>query len=136
MKFKELYKGRRSFSKTAQVVDAIKRSKKYDPSVESPEKIRQVQLLETSNQKTYLAATPKNIYKIIDDRRTDKPKVVWSRSRKKIAPNNKLKVSVEVYKSRTDKLVIDRLPEKTNLISKSLFANIDVEKAIDDLLKK
>lgn len=136
MKFKDFYKGLRPFSAENIIKQSIKRSTKFDASVESPENASRVQLLETSNQKTYLVATANNIYKIVDDRRADRPKIAWSRARGKIAPNNTLKVHIEPYKSRTDKLVIDVLPEKTNLVSKSLFTNIDIKEAIEDLLKK
>ena len=135
MKFKDFYKGQRSFCSEDSISQTIKNSKKFNPSVESPESASRVQLLDTSKQKTYLVATSKNIYKIIDDRRSDKPKIAWSRSRSKIAPNNKLNVRIEPYKSRTDKLVIEALPEKSNLVSKNLFTNIGIAEAIEDLLK-
>ena len=92
-------------------------------------------MLETKNQRTYLVATKFNVYKVIDDRRSERPKVAWSRPKETIAPGNKIKIYVEGYKARTDKLVIESLPDKTNLVTKKLFANIELSEALDKLLK-
>ncbi|MCK4507269.1 MAG: hypothetical protein KAU27_01930 [Desulfuromonadales bacterium] len=133
--FKEFYKGKRPFVDAEAVVGTVKKSKKYDPKCENIDKARKVQLFETGNQKTYLVATEKNIYKVLDDRRTVAPKVSWSRSIEKLAANGRIEFEVQPYKERVGRLVLKGVPEKRNLVSKKLFENIDVVTAIDGLVK-
>ncbi len=134
MSFKDFYKGRRSFVDDNSVVDIVKRSKRFNSSTEDLTKAKRVQLLDTSNQRTYLVATNKNIYKILDDRRSDRAKIAWSRAKKSLVSDGNLGVTIRAYKPRTDKLVLNKLPEKTNLISKNLFVNIDATMAVNKLI--
>jgi len=134
MSFQNLYKGLRDFSVNPQVIKTIQNSKRYQPNSEDLSKARMVQLLESRNQRTYLVATNENLYKIIDDRRRNGPKVAWSRSLSSIAPNHQLAVHIEPYKRTIDRLVIDNLPEKQNLVSKKLFRNIELETALKKLV--
>ncbi|MFT7680659.1 MAG: hypothetical protein ACI935_000090 [Moritella dasanensis] len=134
MSFKDTYKGLRLFTDEKKISDAIKQSKRFNQNAENASLAKKVQLLETTNQRTYLVATRKNIYKIIDDRRVDAVRIAWSRPKVDLAQNNKLIVHLESYKTRTDKLIIDSLPDKINLVTKKLFANIEITDALDELL--
>lgn len=135
MSFKDFYKGRRPFLDDDSIVRVIKRSKRFDPSRENLSNAKKLQLLDTSNQRTYLVSTNSNIYKVLDDRRSDRAKIAWSRSRKSLITDGTLGVTVKAYKPRTDQLIINNIPEKKNLISKILFANIDINEAVSNLIK-
>lgn len=136
MTLNELYAGYRPFANDHEIRSTIEQSKYFDNSQEDPEKATKVQLFETSKQRTYLLSTGKRVYKILDDRRSNHPKIVWSRAIDKIFDNFKLKASLEPSSENTCNLKFEEIPDKINLVSMKLFANISFDDAIKNLHNK
>ena len=135
MKIADLYSGQRPFSSDEEIILTIKRSKYFNENEEDLSKARKIQLLDTSKQRTYLISTDKRIYKVLDDRRSDLPKITWSRKIEKVFDGHTLKATLEPRSERSYKLVFDASPDRLNLVSKKLFANIKFEDAISKLVE-
>ncbi len=133
MKIADLYNGYRPFSDDAKIISAVKRSKYFDEAVEDISKAMMVQLFNTRTQRTYLVSTGRRVYKILDDRRSKRPKISWSRRTDKVFDGSKLRATLRPHTELTDKLVLEAVPERKNLVSKNLFANIDFEDEIAKL---
>lgn len=134
MKLKDLYSGLRPFSYDKEIIPTVKRSKYFDANEEDLSKAKKIQLLETSKQRTYLISTGKRVYKVLDDRRSERPKITWSRKIEKVFEGRKLKATLEPSSERCYNLVFDASPDRRNLVSKKLFANIGFEDAVATLM--
>ncbi len=136
MKLADLYSGLRPFSSDEEIVMAVKSSKYFDEKEEDLTKVRKIQLLDTSKQRTFLISTGKRIYKVLDDRRSNAPKVTWSRRIDKVFEGRELKAKLVPRSDRSYNLIFDASPNRLNLITKKLFANIDFNDAISKLIVK
>lgn len=135
MKLADLYSGERPFSSDEKITSTVKWSKYFNANDEDLTKAKKIQLLDTSKQRTYLISTKKRIYKVLDDRRSDRPKIKWSREIGKVFEGKTFKASLEPHSERSFNLVFNVSPERQNLVSKKLFANIDFDKAISKLIE-
>ena len=135
MSLQSFYKGLRDFLSASDISTTIKKSKRFDGSKENIENVKVVQLLDAEKQRTYLVATPENVYKVVDDRRKKGPVVTWSRPVSKVAPNREWKVHIEPYRRTTDYVTISGLPGHSNLVSRKLFKNISLTSALNNLVK-
>lgn len=134
MKLRDLYSGQRPFSNDEEIISTVKRSKYFDSGEEDLSKARKIQLLDTSKQRTYLISTGKRIYKVLDDRRSERPKITWSRKIDKVFEGRDLKATLETRNERTYNLSFNALPDRMNLVSKELFANIEFKDAVAKLI--
>nr|VFK27903.1 MAG: hypothetical protein BECKMB1821G_GA0114241_103128 [Candidatus Kentron sp. MB]VFK31789.1 MAG: hypothetical protein BECKMB1821I_GA0114274_10277 [Candidatus Kentron sp. MB]VFK75564.1 MAG: hypothetical protein BECKMB1821H_GA0114242_10267 [Candidatus Kentron sp. MB] len=130
VRLRELYKGYRPFSDEVSVISTVKSAKAFDAEREDISKAKKVQLLSTLKQRTYLVSTGKRIYKILDDRRLKRPKVVWSRRVDELFKDHNLEATLVSRNEDIFNLVINAAPDKRNLVSKDLFANIDFNEAV------
>lgn len=135
MKLADLYSGQRPFSNDEEIISTVKRSKYFNENEEDLTKAKKIQLLDTSKQRTYLISTEKRIYKVLDDRRSDHPKITWSRKIDKVFEGHTLKANLESRSERSYNLVFDASPDRLNLVSKKLFANIKFDEAISKLVE-
>ncbi len=135
MKIADLYSGQRPFSIDEEIILTVKRSKYFNENEEDLSKAKVIQLLDTSKQRTYLISTIKRIYKVLDDRRSDRPKITWSRKIEKVFDGQTLKATLKPRSERSYKLVFEASPDRLNLVSKKLFANIEFEDAISTLVE-
>lgn len=133
MKFNDLYSGQRPFSNDEKIISTITRSKYYDANNENLSNVTKIQLLDTSKQRTFLISTGKRIYKVLDDRRSEHPKLTWSKKINKVFDGNKLKGKLITKSDRSYNLIFDASPDRMNLVSKKLFTNIKFENAIETL---
>lgn len=133
MNLRDIYYGYRPFSSEEEIIATVKTSKFFDENTEDIKKAKKIQLFETIKQRTFLVATSKRIYKIVDDRRFDKPKLSWSRKINLIFEAGKFKGSLIKRNANTSVLTIEAMPNKTNLVSTKLFANIDFNHAVENL---
>lgn len=135
MKLSDLYSGQRPFSNDKEIISTVKRSKYFNADEENLSRAKKIQLLDTSRQRTYLISTGKRIYKVLDDRRSDRPKLTWSRTIDKVFMGGQLKATLESRNERSYNLVFDASPDRMNLVSKKLFANIEFEDAVAKLIE-
>lgn len=135
MKLADFYSGQRPFSTDNEIVSTVKSSKYFNAINEDLSKAKKIQLLDTSKQRTYLISTKERIYKVLDDRRSDHPKITWSRKIDKVFEGHTLKASLEPRSERSFNLVFDASPDRLNLVSKKLFANIEFDEAISKLIE-
>nr|VFJ87745.1 MAG: hypothetical protein BECKLFY1418A_GA0070994_100246 [Candidatus Kentron sp. LFY]VFJ89405.1 MAG: hypothetical protein BECKLFY1418B_GA0070995_10154 [Candidatus Kentron sp. LFY] len=133
MNLRELYTGHRPFSDNETILAAVRNSSHFDEDAENIGNTGKVQLLSTSKQKTYLVGTAERIYKVLDDRREQHPKVIWSRKIDEVFMGDSPVATLFDYNGRTSNLVVAAVPDKMNLVSKDLFENIGVMDAIAGL---
>ena len=133
MNLKDIYIGYRPFSSDEELISAITNSKRFDASMENIRQAVKIQLYDTEKQRTHLVSTGKRVYKVLDDRRLEHPKIVWSRGLDKIFDGKKLKAQLVEKGEAVDQLVLEAIPDKPNLISKKLFRNMKLEEAFSKL---
>lgn len=91
MRLVDLYSGQRLFSGDKAIISALKSSTLFDESTENLDRTKNIQLLGIPKQRTYLISTAQRVYKVLDDRRIDSPKVTWSRQINKVFEGHTLK---------------------------------------------
>ena len=136
MRFSDLYSGLRDFSDDDEIVSAEERSKNFDAESENLRNATKIQLFDTSTQRSYLVSTGKRVYKILDDRRLDRPKISWSRKIDQIFDGQNFKGTLKARSERSYNLIVDAAPKRNNLVSKKLFANISFEDAVAKLKQR
>ncbi len=129
----DLYRGLRPFAELNEIISTVKRSKYFNSVNEDINNATKIQLLDTSQQRTYLVSTGERIYKIVDDRRSNSPKIQWSRKINKVFDDGKFKGHLIPRSENTYNLVMEAIPDKLNLVSRKLFANIDFADAVANL---
>ena len=129
MDFKNEYFGLRDFKDKEEIIKYVNKSKNFKKAPdENLNNARALQLYETKNQKSWLVRTNKRIYRILDDRRKNKPVINWSSKISEITDeNNQIKMEIKDYKRNTGKIVFEHRPNKEYLYSKKLFINIAIE---------
>lgn len=135
MKVKTFLFGARDLLSKADIVAKIASSKNYQMELEEGDDPSSLLLFESSKQHTWLVATGRRLYCILDDIRNPEPKVNWSISRRALVENGTLKIDLKSReKSSTAGLVDIGLKHQNWLFSKKFFTNKDVADEIRDLV--
>ncbi len=123
--------GRREFKTSSEIAHHITTSKNFRPEEENPTDAHTLLFFETSKQHTWLVATPKRLYCILDDVRKPRPHINWSMSRRKVLEGTKLEVDLKTAPKTQKTGLIDFGPHHRRwLFSKSLFEGESIEEAV------
>ena len=128
MKFAKLFADKEKFRSIEDVKQTIKTSRNYKNETIDTAKV--LNFFSTSKQKSYLVATNKMVYCIVDDAREEQAKVNWSERKLKFA---EMKRSID---PKTDKVGHINFGENHIrwLFTRSIFVNDDVESKISEIL--
>lgn len=136
MKIAEFALGYRSFNDKDAIINFISNSKYYNEKDESPTESDALLIFKTSKQQTWLVASAKRLYIILDDIRKDQPNINRSFSKNHLIDNNhKVSASIE-EKQKSDKtgvLMIEGM-KKGYLFSRMLFSYESIIKKVTGLL--
>lgn len=135
MKVNQLLFGTRDLLGEADIVRSIVSSKNYQGELGESYKPLALLLFETSKQRTWLVATRKRLYCILDDIRNSDPKVNWSMRQSALIKNGTLKIDLNTRdKSPTVGFVDIGTKHKNWLYSKKLFVDKTVGEKIRELI--
>lgn len=133
MKLSELFDINAFFRSETEIKEWIKYSKSYDG--EDPQSAELFMFFSTSKQRTYLAATNKRLYCILDDSRKNSPHINWSMSKNDAVDNNGLLFSIKTKdKSKKTGLVDIGEKHKNWLFSKDLFLSTSIEASMEKFI--
>jgi hypothetical protein len=117
--------GFRPFATPEEIKEQVSRLGRHDTD-EDFKSARTLLILSTSKQQTWLIATNKNLYLVLDDIRKDDPKVQWSVD---IKEAKSTKIEAHDYKKQSG--LIDLGPKHQYwLYTKRFFQNEDIVNAI------
>ena len=129
-----LFGVREHFSK-ADIVSKIVSSKNYQRELEEGDRPSSLLLFETSKQHTWLVATRRRLYCILDDVRNSEPKVNWSMARSALVENGTLKIDLKSRDKSSTAGMVDIGHKHPNwLFSKKFFTDKKVAEEIRDLV--
>lgn len=127
MKLSQLFDDQGSFHGQVEILEKIAQSANFQSDIESISDDPMLLLFKTSKQQTWLVATSKRLYCLLDDARTGELKLVWSMSKSSLVDENDSLVKFSTrqeYKANTG--LIDFGPKHKNwLYSKALFNGED-----------
>ncbi|MBL4762056.1 MAG: hypothetical protein JKY93_05075 [Gammaproteobacteria bacterium] len=129
MKLSALFDSKAFFRSDTEIKQWIRQSKNYNN-----ENLQSTDLLiffSTSKQRTYLVATKKRLYCILDDSRKDSPHLNWSMSINNVVDSDGLLFSITAKdKSKATGLVDISNKHKNWLFSKDLFVSKNIEESM------
>jgi len=137
MKLRELLSGRNDFENLNNIKKLITSSKKYEPSYENWKHAHELLIFSTPRQKTWLIATIKRLYCILDDVSRDAPHIAWSMSKESLVTDDKVSIEVRQHENTERTGLIDISDKhKSWLYSKNLFNTKSVEKAVIEFIEQ
>ena len=117
------------------IVDKIKSLKNYSGEIESGEEPGTLSIFETSKQKTWLVATKKRLYCILDDARKPEPHINWSMARELIVENDQVLLQIKAHDIEGNTGRVDIGDSHRNwLFSPDLFQETSVEDRVRKLI--
>lgn len=126
MKLSTFFDNKAFFRSDTEIKQWIRQSKNYDN--ESLESTSLFMFFSTSKQRTYLVATPKRLYCILDDSRKKSPHLNWSMPVNDVVDGHDLLFTITTKdKSKATGLVDISDKHKNWLFSKDLFASTNIE---------
>lgn len=137
MKLDELLAGRPDFASQTEIINFARNSKNFDAATEDLEHADALLIFSTSKQHTWLVASDKRLYCILDDIRKDQPHINWSMPRRELVAESNVVVPVKLRdKSEFTGLVDIGAAHLGWLFTKRLFSTKSVKESIRDLLAK
>ena len=133
--FTRFWSGGREFVEGELISEHVKTSRNYaDEDVESAKTLL---LFETSRQRTWLVATDKRLYCILDDARKDLPRVQWSFAKDELidAGGNLIITIVRGADHKKNSGLVHIGPRRNWIYSKRLFPQGDPVEAITQLIQ-
>ena len=135
MKLDELFAGRPDFASKSEIIDFARKSKSFDAVSENLQHADALTIFSTSKQHTWLVATDKRLYCILDDIRKDQPHINWSMPRRDLVAGKDVIVPVSSReKSEFTGLVDIGDAHHDWLYTKRLFSTESVEERIRKLV--
>jgi hypothetical protein len=119
----------REFLNPEQIKDSITKSKAYED--EGVQDTRALLIFSTQTQQTWLVASTRRLYCILDDRRRPTAGIQWTMS---LPEARKGPIESREYRGRTGFLDIGR--RRDWLYSKNLFSQNGVVRAVESLLSR
>ena len=130
MQFLKFFDSSTKFRSLSEVKAAIKKSKNYKN--EPIDNAKSLNFFQTSKQKSYLIATEKMVYCVVDDIRKNEPKVNWS-EKTSIFKNKVISTSSKMEKTG---LVSFGDNHKNWLYTKSIFSGDIIENEVSKLISE
>jgi len=130
---KKLFDFDKRFHSEDEIKSSIESSKNYRG--EKPKETQILLIFKTSKQRTWLVATNKRLYCILDDIRITKPYINWSMGKDSLTDNGKVSVEISIHdKSDRTGLVDIGSSHRGWLFTKSLFRDNPIELSIKNLI--
>jgi hypothetical protein len=127
------------FKSPPDIFRVIAGSPQFDPSMESVTTAEPLLIFQTSKQQTWLVATPKRLYCVLDDLGRSFTRVQWSIPRERLVTENKVSVSI-ASRERREKSersgLLDIDNHRSWLYSKKLFASESRESQVKRLIAR
>lgn len=140
MKLSNLFFGGRELYDEPAIVELVHGTALLDPA-ESLSPDDGLLIFDTKLQKTWLLASNRQLYCVLDDVRKEKPRVQWAMPREELVSANEVSVHLlarEQKKERSEQtgvLEIGRRP-RSWLYSKRLFGKASIEQQVRDLIQR
>lgn len=138
LSFAEFYYGLRVAYQLDDILALIEKSPnfaKYDPT-ETTKGAQALMLFDIGARTSWLVRTNKRIYKVLDDRRDDRPTINWSISAES-ARNSEVHVlsSKQTSSGKLLRIAFSFRPGREYLVDPKLFQGIGVEAAIESFIR-
>ena len=130
--------GQRDFLPSEEIGRSIELSKNFDPQAEDATTASTLLFFETAKQHTWLVATPRRLYCILDDARKPAPHINWSLHRDRVieAGDVVLEIRTTTPDERERTGLVDFGPNhKGWLYSTGLFARQTLGEAVVELIR-
>ena len=127
----------RGFLSASEIKQEIRKSQNFERDGTDPVNASALLIFSTSKQQTWLVATPKRLYCILDDVRKPEPHINWSLDKKLLLdPNGKLKIRLR-SKEYTDRSGLVDIGDKHQdwIFTRSLFPSGNIEQRIEELIR-
>ena len=134
MSFAKSVLGYRAPANDATIRELIRESKNHKEAEEPPDRCGLLMIFETSKQRTWLVASSRRLYCVLDDFRRPEPRYRWSMKTKKLI-SQEYKVTTRNNTDRTG--LVDIGPRHRDwLYSKQLFGRKGIEELILELVNE
>jgi len=132
--------GRDGLKSEAEILEIIRQSEDFDPQVEDIDNAEALLIFQTSEQQTWLVATNRRLYCVLDDLPKSFTRVQWSTPAEKLVENGAVTVPIstdEWERGRAHKIGLVNIGEKRHwLYSKKLFTIDTIEEKIENLIAR
>lgn len=121
----------------AAIRESIKDSVNYKLDESPPESASMLRIFATSRQNTWLVATPKRLYCILDDVRKPNPHINWSMGREQLLDGDgALTIGITSRDKSQHSGLVDIGPKHKNwYFSKKLFQSHSIDSAVEGLIR-
>jgi hypothetical protein len=129
MKFSDFYYGRRAPYSKEDIIKYCAESTNYEG--EDLSSANALLLFDRGTRRSWLVRSSKRLYKLIDDREDDKPKINWSQS---LSPNKAIDIKVRSV-GPTLKVQFSFREGREYIVDPTLFQAIDVQEALKSFIR-
>jgi len=130
--------GRDDFKSETEILQIIQQSEEFAPQREDIENAEALLIFQTSTQQTWLVATNRRLYCVLDDLSKSFTRVQWSMPAEMLVRNGEVTIPIVTHersRGRTDRSGLVDIGERRNwLFSKKLFTTDRIEEKIDELI--
>lgn len=130
--FSTFWSGGRAFASESEIRNRIHADRRF--SDDNLRNARSLKIFDTSRQRTWLVASSKRLYCVLDDVRKDNPRIQWAIPKAELRDENgNVRVSTSPSKYKNSGLL--HIAYCRNwLFSKRLFSPADLESAVSKLV--
>ncbi|HLG54134.1 MAG TPA: hypothetical protein VI485_02310 [Vicinamibacterales bacterium] len=128
--------GRGDFKSVDQIIDLVRSHARFEPAREEKSSAEALLIFQTSKQQTWLVATPRGLYCVLDDLNKGSTRVQWAIPSTELISDGTVtaKTSARDKSERTG--LLDVNGRRDWLFSKKLFAAKRIEASVRDLISK
>ena len=128
--------GRRDLWADSEIKAYIANSRSYNDATENPDTAAALPFFRTSRQQTWLVATERNLYCILDDVRKLEPHINWSMPREEVMSKDEVTLDIKASVSAKGSNVMAFGPRHERwLYSKNLFGSTGPEDTVREFLQ-
>lgn len=140
MRFVNFFDSSSNFRSEPDIRNYLKTSKNFEADLESPDNSETLLIFQTSKQQTWLVATARRLYCILDDIREKKPHINWSIQKTELVDGTNVILDINTHETRKKHKTIgcvDVGPNHKNwLYTKLLFEKQDITSSIKALIAR
>lgn len=136
-KIRKFLLGIGDFKSEDQIRQLIKQAEEYDPQRENVDNAEALLIFQTSRQQTWLVATNRRLYCVLDDLNRSFTRVQWSIRAETLCMNGRVTIDITTdndYTARSGLLNIGR--RRDWLYSKKLFTVDNIEDKIREMITR
>jgi hypothetical protein len=136
MDLRKFFLGRGEFKSPIEIIEAVRESPNFDPGKEDTADAEALLIFQTSKQQTWLVATTRRLYCVLDDLRRSFRPVRWSLSAEKLTRSGVLTAEISARPNTERTGLLDIGERRSWLYSKKLFTNKSIEGEVKDLIRR